>query len=263
MRPFARLRQGGAGLRPLPAGSRGAVLAELVMTTIIGALLLSVLPGFYFAYIKLWRQETARLGASEQATQVIRTMKTDIRNARRATLSSDGTVLTLMMPMLAYDADLQVMSVAVGADGGQIDGDVIEYYFEQDPNHTGSSGGNVYRRVTRAGGAQQTPRLVADSVYPTLNPLSADTGSPVPLFYHDEDKDTVIMAVTASEPRPSSGTLIPTSLEPICTRDGGAFVRVATDDQPEGAIRCAKCGAQARPSTELITYRTEIRLRNH
>ncbi len=246
------------------AGSRrGAVLAELVMTTIVGTLLLSVLPGFYFAYIKLWRQEAARLGASEQATRVIRTIKSDIRNARSATPSSDGTALTLVMPVLAYDPDYQVMSVAIGADGGQIDGDTIEYYFEQDPNHTGSTGGNVYRRVTRAGGTQQTPRLVADSVYPSLNPLSADTGTPVALFYHDEDKDTVTIVVTASEPKPSSGTFAPASLEPICTRDGGAIVRVATDDHPEGAVQCAKCGAQACPATELVTYRTEIRLRNH
>jgi hypothetical protein len=236
---------------------------ELIMTTIVGGLLLSVLPTFYFAYIKLWRQETARLGASEQANRVVRTMKTDIRNARAATVSSDGTTLTLVMPLLAYDPDFHVMAPAIGEDGGLINGDTIVYYFQRDPNHTGSTGGNVYRRITRANGTQQGPRLVADSVYPSLNPLSAGTSNPLPVFYRDEDRDTVLVAATASEPKPSAGTFAPATLEPVCMRDGGTLVRVAADGHPEGVVQCGKCGARAIPATELVTYRTEIRLRNH
>jgi len=248
---------------PRQGGSRGAVLIELIMTTIIGALLVSVLPSFYFAYIKLWRQETASLGASQQASRVIRRMKSDIRNSRSGVTSSDGSRLTLVMPALAYNAACQGMTVVIGADGSQINGDTVEYYFQQDPNGTGSRGGNVYRQLTRADGTQKIPRLVADSVYPSLNPLSTSTGSPLPVFYHDADKDTVIVAVTASEPKPSAGTFAPTSLEPICSRDGGDLVRVATDGKPEGAIHCTNCGARAKPGSELVTYRTEIRLRNH
>jgi hypothetical protein len=236
---------------------------ELIMSTIVGGLLLAVLPTFYLAYIKLWRQETARLGASQQASQVVRTMKTDIRNARSIAVSSDGRTLTLVMPKLAMDPDLHVMSVVIGADGCQIDGDTVTYYFQQDPNHTGSRGGNIYRRVTLANGTQQTARLVADSIYPGLNPFPTGTESPAPLFYHDEEKDTVLVAVTASEPKPSSGTLAAASLEPVCTRDGGALVRVAAEGYPAGAVRCSVCGARAVPATELVTYHTEIRLRNH
>lgn len=233
------------------------------MTTVVGGLLLSVLPTFYFAYIRLWRQETARLGASQQASQVVRRMKADLRNARRATTSADGNTLTLVMPALAYDPDLHVMSVAIGSDGAQIDGDIVTYYFQQDPNHTGSAGGNIYRQVTRASGLQQAPRMVADSVYPGLSPFSTGTTSPAPLFYFDEYKETIIVTATASEPRPSGGTFAAATLEPICMRDAGSLVRVATDDHPEGAIQCSRCGARAIPASELVTYRTEMRLRNH
>jgi Tfp pilus assembly protein PilW len=243
--------------------SRGAMLAELIMSTVVGLLLLSVLPGFYFAYVRLWRQETARLGASQRSSFVVRRMKLDIRNARKAATSPDGTILTLTMPMLIYDSGCNVMGVAVAADGSQIDGDTITYYFERDPNGTGSAGGNIYRQLTRASGTAQAPRLVADSIYPGLNPLSATTGSPLPLFYHDDAKDTVVVTVTASEPAPAEGTFAPASREPICLRDGGALVRVATESHPEGVVRCERCGDQVKPATELVTYRTEMRLRNH
>jgi hypothetical protein len=233
------------------------------MTTVVGGLLLSVLPGFYFAYVNLWRQETARLGASQRSSFVVRRMKADIRNARNVAVSSDGTRVTLTMPMLVYDSDCQTMSVAIDAQGNQIDGDTITYYFEQDPNGTGSAGGNIYRQVTRTSGTAETPRLVADLIYPSLNPLSASAGTSMPLFYHDDDKDTVVVTATAAEPKPSGGAFAPASREPICTRDGGALARVATEEHPEGVIICAKCGAQVRPATELVTYRTEIRLRNH
>lgn len=240
-------------------GCRGAVLIEIIMTTLIGALLLAVLPGFYLGYIKLWRQETSRLGAGDKATVVVRRIKTDVRNALSATVSSDGNGLSLVLPELSYDPEHHVMGAAVGEDGSLVHGQRVEYYFAA---AAGSTGGSIYRRVTGADGAQLTQRVVTDSVYPQLNPLSSETGNPAPLFYWNMERRTVVITVTASEPRPSSSTFCSTSMEPICARDAAPLVRVATQDHPEGEVQCSECGRQVKPASELVTYRTELMLRN-
>jgi len=45
----------------------GAVLAEGIMAVVVSSLVLSMLPGFYVAYVKLWQRETGKLGAAQRA----------------------------------------------------------------------------------------------------------------------------------------------------------------------------------------------------
>ncbi len=242
--------------------ARGAVLAELIVTMLIGGLLLSVLPGFYFGYTALWREETGKLGAGQRSTIVFRRLRKDVRNARAAVVSADGATLTLISPQLAYDSGHSVMSPVLSSDGRLVDGDAVQYYFVRDPENIGSTGGTILRRLVDASGAGYATRLVADSVYPSLNPLSSETGSPVPIFRYDSGKRTVNITVTAAEPYPSGGSFAPVTTNPICSRDAGTLVRVSTPSQPQGAIQCSKCGARANPAVELVTVQASLVLRN-
>jgi len=246
---------------PRRAG-RGTVLAELIVTMLIGGLLLSVLPGFYFGYTALWREETGKLGAGQRSTIVLRRLRKDVRNARAAVVSADGATLTLTIPRLAYDSGHAVMGPVLSSDGRLVDGDAVQYYFVRDPANSGSTGGSLLRRLVDVNGAGYATRLVADSVYPALNPLSSETGSPAPIFRYDGGKRTVSVTITASEPYPSGGSFAPVTSDPNCSRDAGTLVRVGVSGQPQGVIQCSKCGARAKPAVELVTVKASLMLRN-
>jgi len=241
---------------------RGMGLAEGVMVTFVSGLLLSVLPGFYLAQVRVWQRETGRLGAVQRADFVLRRMEEDVRNARRVSVSSDGKHMTIVLPYRAYDSTLQRRVNVLDATGNLIDGDQVEYYFVQDPDGTGSRGGAMYRRVTPAGGSAQQARRVTSWVFPALNPRGAGGSSPSPLFAYDPARRVITVTVTAAEPKPSTGTFAPTQLEPRCARDGGELVRVVTTQHLEGEIQCAICGQHVRPTAELATYQTRLFVRN-
>jgi len=251
-------------LAPLQtAGSRrGAGIAEAIMAIVVSSLLLSVIPAFYMTSVKLWQRETGRLGAVEQADAVLHRMQDDIRNARRATLSSDGTVLTIVQPGQAYDASLARQVNVLDAQGQLTDGDQLHYYFVQDPEGTGSSGGAIYRRVVHANGTYEPPRLVATRVYPHLNPRAPGGSTPAPPFSYDGTLRKVAITITTAEPKPSSGTFAPRQSEPMCRHCGGNLMRVPTTEHLEGEIQCAHCGAQVEPTAEIVTYQTRLRVRN-
>jgi len=252
MRPLARFH----------TRLRGAVLAEMVMAGVIGGLIMSVLPGFYFAYIKLWQRETGKLGAVGRADFVVRRIKREVRNARSVTVSSDGKGLTLVLPALTYDAGLGVTGSALDSEGRLVDGDRVCYYYVVDPNGTGTAGGSIYRRLVHADGSEHAPRLVADQIYPQLNPLAASATSPAPVFSYNATTRLVTVHVTTAEPRPTSGTLLPLDSDPRCARDSGQLVRVATSQHPEGVIQCSTCGTQVRPTAHIVSSSAQLRLRN-
>jgi len=239
----------------------GAVLAEGIMAVVVSSLVLSTLPGFYVTYVKLWQRETGKIGAAQRADFALERMKDDVRNARRAVLSSDGTRLTLTLPQKAYSASLDRAVNALDAQGDLIDGDRVQYYFMQDPHGTGSSGGALYRRVVHADGSDEDPRLLTENIHPELNRLDSG-GTPVPLFVCDSAARTVDVTVTAAEPRPTSSTFATSHFEPKCRVCGGDLVRVPTTEHPEGEIQCAQCGSEVKPTTEIVAYHTCRTLRN-
>jgi DNA-directed RNA polymerase subunit RPC12/RpoP len=240
--------------------SRGAVLAEVIMVGVVGSLLLSVLPGFYLGYIKLWQRETARLGSVQQADFAVRRMQEDIRNARNLVISSDGSSITVVLPKRSYDATLGRMVNVLDSNGSLINGDQVQYYYT--PNTAGSAGGAIYRRVIRLDGIERPARLVSTGIYPALNPRYSLTSSPIPVFTYDGTLRAVTVTMTAAVPKPSTGTFASGQVDPKCRRCGSNLVRVATEQHPEGETRCPYCGLSVKPNVEIATYQTELSLRN-
>lgn len=227
----------------------------------ISSMFLSVLPGFYLTSVKIWQRESSELEASGAANFALNRMVEDVRNARSCAVSADGKLVTLTLPLRAYDADLAREVNALDANGQLMDGDRVQYYYSTQAYATGNYEGNLYRRIIHVDGSSTAPRMVAAHLQPNLNPLEAD-GSTTPLFSFDAGTRTLSVTVSAAEMKPSTGTFGPTETVVRCTRDGSPLVRVATEAHPEGEIHCAECGADVRMSAEIASYSTQLLLRN-
>ena len=232
------------------------------MVIVITGLLLSVLPGYYLTYVRIWQRETGRLGAVQHTDFALERIHNDIRSARGVTLSSDGTYLTLTMPLRAYDSSLDQMVNVLDASGSLADGDHIHYYYVQDPDGTGSTGGTIYRKVNPAGGTEGAPRIVTHQIYPSLNPRGSSGGAAAPIFAYDGTLRIITVTATAAEPKPSSTTFAPTQTEPKCKRCGADLIRVPTTENPAGEIQCPQCGTDVQPTAEIVTYQSRFVLRN-
>jgi hypothetical protein len=221
---------------------------------------LSVLPPFYTTSVKIWQRESSELQAVSAADFVLDRMEDDVRNARGAGVSSGGDMLVLALPLKAYDAALSREVNVLDANGSLTNGDQIQYYYTPDTTGTVGAGGTVHRRVVRANGTVETPRLVAVNVQPALNPLDA-TGAISPLFSYDADQRTVTITVTVAEPKASAGSFAPRT-EVKCRHDGGHLVRCTSLNSSEGDIRCSLCGPEAEATAEIVTHQTQFMLRN-
>lgn len=244
------------------SSSRGAVLAEAIMATVVGGLLLSTVSAFYLGYIKIWQRETGRVGAVRRADFVLRRMQNEVRNAKGLTLSSEGNSLTVVLPKRCYDAEVGRDVNEFDSQGQLVDGAQVEYSFVPDGSGSEQGAYAIHRRVMLADGTVRSPELVAAHICPSLNPLSEGTSDPKPVFEYDAVRRTVTVTITAAEPMPSSATFSVREAGARCKRDGGALVRVATSDHPEGEIRCQICGGQAKPNAHVVTYQTQLMLRN-
>ncbi len=237
--------------------SRGFVLAEFAMTCGIGAMVLSVLPAFYMASTGVFGRETSELGAREQAEMTIHRVKKELRNSRSTTVSTDGRTLTLVLPEVSGEAASEESTTVFNSQGGLVDGDRVRYYYQSE---SGSSGGSIYRDVTHSDGSTETPKLVAEHVYPQLNPIGS--GATKPIFSYDGAKRTVTVTVTAGEPKPSTASFAATSTDPKCSRHGTALVRVATASHSEGVVMCSQCQSAGDATCQLATYQATLLLRN-
>ena len=238
--------------------SRGIVLAEFVVTCAIGGLVMSVLPAFYMASTKLWQRETGEIGAREQADLAIVRMKKELRNARSTNISGGGTILTLTLPALSGSRISTETTPLFNSEGQMINGDQVQYYYQ---SQSGSSGGTIFRRVTHSDASTESPRLVADHIYPQLNPLTSG-GIPVTPFRYDSAKRTVTVTLTAAGVRPSSTTFETKERDPMCTKHRSALTRVVTMSHPEGVVQCGQCGTQTVASADVATYQATLLLRN-
>ncbi len=240
----------------------GATLAEGIVSVFISSLFLSVLPAFYQTSVKVWQRESSEMAVVQTADFAVKRMEEDVRNAKGVSVSSDGLTVTLTLPLKAYDSTLG-REVNVLSGGWLLDGDQIQYYFLPDTSTSSySCEGALYRRVIPAGGAAESPILIADHVQPTINPLNTSTGSPFPIFSFDSVQRTLTVIVTAAEPKPSSGTFAPKHSYLTCAKDGGQLYRIPTEDHPEGELRCSMCGEQVETSGEIVTYQTQYLVRN-
>jgi len=235
----------------------GATLAEGILAVFISSMFLSVLPGFYLTSVKIWQREGSQLEAVRTADFAVRRMEEDVRNARRAVVSTDGRTLVLVLPARQYDATLGREVNVLDSNGYLQDGDLIQYYLQAD---TGSDP-VMYRRVVQSDGTVEEAQVVANHVQPQLNPLDTD-GYTRPLFSFDDTQRTLSVVMTAAEPKASSGTFAPTHTTVTCTRDNGSLVRIATEEHPEGEVQCVVCGTDFRATAEMHTYETRFLLRN-
>jgi len=242
--------------------SRGIAVAEVLMGATIGGLILSVLPAFYLAQVKIWTTETGRLGAIERADFAVRRLEEEVRNGRSIVQSENGYAVAVTLPKQTYDADLGTKVNALDANGQLIDGDRINYYFLPDQSGSSTSGGSIYRRVDPSGGTQGQPRLIVAHVYPHLNPRGEGGTSPQPLFAYDSGLRTLTATITIAEPMPSTGTFVAHRLEAKCRHDGGDLVRVPTPEHLEGEIQCSICGNRVKPTCQIATHMTKLMLRN-
>jgi Tfp pilus assembly protein PilW len=234
------------------------MLAEFAVACAIGGMVLSVLPAFYLASTKLWQRESSEIGAREQSELAIVRVKKELRNARSTTISSEGKTLTLVLPAVSGSCSSAESTAVFNAEGQLIDGDRVDYYFQA---QSGSAGGSILRRVTHSDGSSESPRPVADHVYPQLNPLRAGGGS-LPVFSFNNLNRTVTVTVTASQPKASRGSFAAKEQDPRCARCGAALVRSATPSHPEGVITCTRCGARTLASAEVVTHQATLLLRN-
>jgi type II secretory pathway component PulJ len=238
---------------------RAAVLSELILAMFISSLIFTVLPGFYFTYVKIWSRESSRVESIAKATMVIQRMEKEVRNARGLSVSSDGRSLTIVLPKQRYDSSAGRLVNDVDQNGQLVDGDRVQYYVATNPDAPGTA---FYRRVDRLNGTSTTPQLVAANIYPELNPLVSGTSSIQRVFVYNSTLRTVTVTATAAETRESVGSFAPTGQAPQCSRDHGALVRVATESRPEGEIRCSQCGPLVRPNAETVTHQIQLLARN-
>jgi Tfp pilus assembly protein PilW len=129
----------------------GATLAEGIVAMFVSGLFLSLLPGLYLTGTRVWQRETSKLAASGSADFALQRMKDDIRIARRAVVSSDGSSLSLVLPMRSYDAALGCEANVIDEQGMLQDGNCVQYYLLAD-SESASSGRTLYRRVVAPGG---------------------------------------------------------------------------------------------------------------
>jgi len=229
------------------------------MTCAIGGMVLSVLPAFYMASTKVWQRETGEIGAREQADMAIQRMKKELRNSRSTSISADGRTLTLVLPAVSGTYSSADSTTVFDSQGRLVDGDRVEYFYQ---SHTGSIGGSIYRRVTAADGTTESPKLVAEHVYPQFNPLYSGTSTSLPVFSYDSGKRTVTVTVTAAEPRPSTTTFAAVRNDPVCSKHRVSLVRVATASHPEGVIVCPVCNGSDTATSDVVTYQATLLLRN-
>ena len=241
---------------------RGMTLAEGIMVIIIGGLLLSVLPGYYLTYIRIWQRETGKLGAVQRADFAVHRMQDDVRTARSVVLSSDGTSLTVALPLQVYDSDLGRPVNILDGSGSLVNGNIVQYYYTQDPGDTGSGGGSISRRLVNHEGAEVSDRVVTERIYPQLNPRASGGGSLAPIFAYDSTLRIITVTVTAAEPKPSSSTFSILKTEPQCNRCRSDLIRVPTEEDLAGEIQCPECGAEIEPTAAIVTYQTRLALRN-
>jgi uncharacterized membrane protein YbaN (DUF454 family) len=238
---------------------RAIVLSELILTVFISGLIFTVLPGFYFTYIKIWSRESSRVESVAAATMVIQRMQKEARNARGLSVSSDAKALTITLPKQLYDSTVGRPVNELDSSGNLIDGDRVRYYIALDP---GGAGNALFRRVDRQNGTSTTPQVIAAGIFPELNPLVAGGSTVRPAFAYDAGLRSVTVTVTAAQTRESTGSFAPTGRGPQCSRDHGALTRVATEAHPEGEIRCSQCGAQVQPNAEIVTHQIQLLARN-
>ena len=250
-------------MRALALGrrNRGVVLSEVIMTTFITGLMFTVLPGFYFTYVRLWSREGSRVDTLERAAIVVQRMEKEVRNARRLSVSSDGKALTIVLPKQRLDSTIGRYVNEIDGQGQLVDGDQVRYYFTADP-HNVALGGGIYRRVERVNGTSVAPRLITDQIHPELNPLVSGDSTAQPIFFYDSALRTVAVTVTAVETRASVGDFAPGQTGPRCSRDGGSLARTATQGHPEGELACSVCGSQVKPNAELAVHQIQLLARN-
>jgi hypothetical protein len=239
---------------------RAVVLSELIMTIFISGLIFTVLPGFYFTYVRVWSRESSRVESTATATMVIQRITKEARNARSLSVSPDGKSLTITLPKQQYDSTVGRMVNEIGSNGNLSNGDQIRYYVATNPNGAGEA---LFRRVDRLEGTSTTPQVIAAGIFPGLNPLVAGSSTVQPVFVYDSGIRTVTITATAAQTRESTGSFAPTGRGPECSRDHGALSRVATGGHPTGEIRCSLCGTQVQPNAEIVTHQIQLLARNN
>jgi len=239
---------------------RAVVLSELILTVFISGLIFTVLPGFYFTYIRIWSRESSRVESTATATMMIQRMTKEARNARSLSVSSDGKVLTITLPKQQFDSSVGRPVNEVDSNGNLTDGDRVRYYVATNPS---GAGGALFRRVDRQNGTSTTPQVIAAGVFPELNPLVTGTSTVQPVFAYDSSLRTITVTATAAQTRESTGSFAPTGRGPQCSRDRGTLTRVATGSRPEGEIRCSQCGTQVQPNAEIVTHQIQLLARNN
>jgi len=230
------------------------------MTIFISGLIFTVLPGFYFTYVRIWSRESSRVESVATATMVIQRITKEARNARSLSVSPDGKALTITLPSRQYDSTVGRLVNEIGSSGDLSNGDQVRYYVATNP---GGAGEALFRRIDRQNGTSTTPQVIASGVFPGLNPLVAGSGAVQPVFVYDSGLRTVTITATAAETRESTGSFAPTGRGPECSRDHGALTRVATEDRPTGEIRCSLCGTQVQPNAEIATHQIQLLARNN
>lgn len=246
-----------------PTGpSFGGSLAESLVVMTIGTLFLAMLPAFYLGYVKLWQRESSEIGVTQSGDFALRRMQEDVRSARSVAVSSDGTSVSLTLPLRAYDSGYGREVNVLDSQGQLVDGPTVQYYFVADDPTSPCPSGPLYRRVTLPDGTVGPEKVVAERIVPQLNPLESGTAHPVPMFAYDSAQRVLTATIAAAEFKPNTGTFAPTHDELECDRDHGRLVRIATADCPEGEIQCSVCGDQVRPTAEIAVYQSRLLVRN-
>jgi hypothetical protein len=240
----------------------GATLAEGIVAMFVSLMFLSLLPGFYTAGIEAWQRESGKLSASGGADFAIERMKEDMRSARSASVSTDGTVLLLVMPLRAYDSALGREANVIGAQGLLQDGNSVQYFLLQDASCAGC-GSTLCRRVIDPDGNVLRSAVLAHGVHPELNLLDTSTGQTQPVFSYVTPSRTLAVNIAVAEPDASTTTFSPGDGGVKCRRDGGALTRVATQAHPEGELQCSICGAEVESNAQVAAYGTRMLLRNN
>jgi hypothetical protein len=239
----------------------GATLAEGIVAMFVSLMFLALLPGFYTAGIQSWQRESGKLSASGGADFAIERMKDDMRSARSASVSADGTTLVLVMPLRAYDSALGREANVISAHGLLQDGNTVQYFLLQDASSAGC-GSTLYRRVLDTSGNVLRSAVLAQRVHAELNLLDTSTGQTKPVFSYDTTSRTLAVNIAVAEPDASVTTFERGNGSVKCRRDGGALVRAATAAHPEGELQCSICGAEMESNAQVAAYGTRMLLRN-
>ncbi|GEM_PF-1432054 len=172
-------------------GRRGVTLPEVLVASIVLAVVVGVIAALYSASMRAWYRGATETRAQQKAAWVVQRMGPDIRHGMAVTPASapyDTVCIAVRIPARSFDSDENTYLNQVGTDADGrpylIPGGWALYYRGDASGNLSTTGDRVWRRLIDEDGQLVRQMEIADNVVD--NPPDA-SGSPKPMFIYWPD----------------------------------------------------------------------------